>query len=84
MIPEMHEGKSYRGQDHDLFSLAVLLFSMRAGYLPFQEAHPKNYWYELIVNENFKQFWEDHEADKNGHFTSELKDLLNQMLSYDP
>jgi len=47
-------------------------------------ADPKNYWYELIVKGNFEQFWLDHEEDKNGQLSSELKNLINGMLCYEP
>jgi len=81
MAPEVLAGKKY-DESADLFSSAVILFIMLAGFPPFQFATKQDWWYNKIMNDKFSLFWKAHE--RSAYFSDAAKDLINKMLSCDP
>jgi len=49
MAPEIKEGKTYKGQNVDMFSIGVILFIIVQGIFPFKEARKKEYFYNLLL-----------------------------------
>ena len=91
MAPEMHCGQQqlcdgpFCPTDADLFACAVLLFFMRTGQQPFQEATAKCKFYRKILRGNLDEFWSLHESQyPAGYFSEEFKQLLNFMLRAQP
>lgn len=41
----------------DIFALGVLLFTMRVGAFPFQEATSRDWWYQKILSKRYPLFW---------------------------
>ncbi|KAK4879563.1 hypothetical protein RN001_007709 [Aquatica leii] len=72
LAPEIILCKGY-GQSADWWSFGVLIYEMSAGYPPFY-SHDSMKIYEKIVSGKFK-FAQ--------HFTTELKDLLRNILQID-
>jgi len=81
MAPEILAGSKY-DESVDLFSAAVILFIMLAGFPPFQFATKQDWWYNKIMSEKFALFWKAHE--RSAYFTPEAKDLINKMIAFDP
>lgn len=48
MAPEIKQSKVYDGMQVDIFSAAVILFTMVQGIFPFKEAKRTDYFYSLI------------------------------------
>jgi len=80
MAPEIKEGKVYDGCHVDMFSAGVILFIIVQGIFPFKEAKKDEYFYNLLLNEKFDQYWK-----KTGgtNLSDEFKDLILKMFSYD-
>ena len=58
MAPEIKEGnKLYDGQKADLFSAGVVLFILVRGIFPFKEARKEEFFYSLLCQGNFKEYW---------------------------
>ena len=81
MPPEIKELKTYDGQKADMFSVGVILFIIVQGIFPFSEAKPDEYFYKMIVEKDFAKYW-----SKTGgeNLSTEFKDLIIKMLSYNP
>jgi len=65
----------------DIFSCAVVLFVMVAGYPPFLAAHKTDKWYKLIAVNDMEKFWYKHRKAK---LSEDVKELLTQMFCYKP
>ena len=49
---------TYKVGQVDLFACAVILFSMVYGVPPFGEAKAKDPWYNLMIKQKYKAFWQ--------------------------
>ena len=49
-------GKTYDGQQIDMFSTGVILFIIVQGIFPFKEAKKDEYFYNLIINGKLDQY----------------------------
>ena len=49
MAPEIKEGKMYKSQNVDMFSIGVILFIIVQGIFPFKEARKEEYFYNLLL-----------------------------------
>lgn len=58
MAPEIKEGKPYNGEKIDLFSAGVILFILIRGIFPFKEARKEEFFYNLLINERYTEYWE--------------------------
>ena len=66
MAPEMIEGKSYKGEDVDLFSAVIILFIMVSGSPPFNFADQNRCsFYKMIANKEWRKFWQFHSKGKS-------------------
>jgi serine/threonine protein kinase len=80
MAPEIKEGKTYDGNQIDMFSTGVILFIIVQGIFPFKEAKKDEYFYNLILQGKLDQYWK-----KTGglDLSNDFKDLILKMFSYD-
>ena len=80
MAPEIKEGKTYDGMQIDMFSTGVILFIIVQGIFPFKEAKKDEYFYNLILNNDFETYWK-----KTGgqNLSPEFKDLIIKMFQYE-
>ena len=80
MAPEIKEGKTYDGQQIDMFSTGVILFIIVQGIFPFKEAKKDEYFYNLLLKKDYATYWK-----KTGgqNLSEEFKDLILRMFSYE-
>ena len=71
----------YDGIKNDIFSLGVLLFVITIGRFPFEKSNYSDRHYRLIMGKKYEDFWCYYEEY---NLTDEFKDLINNLLSYDP
>lgn len=64
----------YNGESVDVFSTGVVLFAMISGKYPFSKATNDDSRYKMIMNKEFKQFWQG--IDKGGLFSTTCRDLI--------
>lgn len=83
MPPEQHILHTYTGMANDMFASAVVLFIMVTQCLPFDKAVPDDVYYNLIIKNHSKTFWNIFEKE-GVHLSPELKDLLLNMLQLEP
>jgi len=58
---------------------------MYAGFCPFRIASIKDELYKHIARGDYSKFWRFHERFvPQGYFTEEFKDLITNMLSFQP
>ena len=81
MAPEIKEGKTYDGRQADVFAVGVILFVMGVGTFPFEEATSESANYNLIIEGKNEEFW--NKFDQKKELTTEFKDLMLSMVSYD-
>ena len=57
MAPEIKEGRVYNGKKADIFSVGVVLFILIRGIFPFKEARKEEFFYNLICQKNYQEYW---------------------------
>mmetsp|Transcript_13573 Transcript_13573/g.23096 ORF Transcript_13573/g.23096 Transcript_13573/m.23096 type:complete len:210 (+) Transcript_13573:414-1043(+) len=80
MAPEIKEGKTYDGKQIDIFSTGVILFIIVQGIFPFKEAKKDEYFYNLLINGKYEQYWQKVGGQ---NLSEEFKDLITKIFSYD-
>ena len=77
----------------DIFSISIILWQMLNGYnkYPFKNPNKNDELYINIINNNFDQFWLNHNDCKiitdninNRSKLLSIKDLFNKMFEYNP
>jgi len=81
MAPEIKEEKKYDGRKTDIFSIGVILFVLVQGIFPFREGNKDDYFYKLLINQNYNLYWIEIFSED---LSDEFKDLMTKMLHYDP
>ena len=76
--------KEYQGQAADIYALGVILFVMRFGNMPMEQATSNNAYYRLIKSNNQDKFWEAHINHSKISVSEEFKSLINSMIHPDP
>lgn len=83
--PELREKRCLNPCSSDVYSLGVILFVMRMGYLPYfeNESVEGNNLQELMLND-IEEFWKAHKMiNKRSEFSMEFKELFASMVSID-
>ena len=57
MAPEIKKREIHDGRKADLFSAAVVLFTLAHGIFPFQEACKSDFFYALILTGQIDTYW---------------------------
>lgn len=81
MAPEIAQGQKYSGYKADIFSAAVILFTLVRGIFPFMGSTPEDQFYNYIYKKDFAGYWEVVEAEDA---SKDFKDLMQKLLSHDP
>lgn len=83
--PEIEELEQYWGQDVDIFSAGVTLFSLVFGTSPFDKAAFDDSMYNMFAL-NTLTFWKCHLSNMGPNFSisAELLNLISAMIQYDP
>lgn len=81
MAPEIKEGKMYKGLHVDLFSAGVILFILIKGIFPFKEARKEEFFYNLLIQGKFEEYWEKVQGQS---LSEDCRDLLQKLFSYNP
>ena len=86
MAPELHTRQKYKGQEVDLFAMAIILFILYTGHPPFNSAHPtKDPYYVMLAEGRIDAFWAQHSKNKpQGFFEPAFVDLMTHMLALQP
>jgi len=78
MAPEIINGVKY-DEKADIFAAGVILFIMLAGFPPFQNAVPNDWWFDKLMKKKYRLFWMAHE--RTAEFSDEAKTLIQAMLA---
>jgi serine/threonine protein kinase len=85
MAPQILAKVPYRGNEVDLFAMAVILFIMYTGHPPFNEASRHDDYYRLLMENKADRFWKYHKRQHDKDFFSEdFMDLFTTMVSLHP
>jgi len=57
MAPEIIEGKKYKGSEVDIFSIAVILFALVNGLVPFRSAKLSDPNYNCLVKGQVRRYF---------------------------
>ncbi len=83
MAPEVLERNAgYHGGPADVWSSAVILFIMVAGFPPLAVAQRGDWWFDRIRNRQWSHFWAAHE--RSATFTDAFKSLIQSMFNANP
>jgi len=69
----------YDAKAADIWSLGIILFILVAGCPPLKHSLSGDWWFDRLKAKDHANFWLAHEQKIK--FSSEFKDLINQMLS---
>lgn len=64
-----------------MFSAGVILFILIRGIFPFKEARKEEFFYNLLANEKYNEYWEKVQGN---YLSVECRDLIQKLFSYDP
>mmetsp|Transcript_11062 Transcript_11062/g.10986 ORF Transcript_11062/g.10986 Transcript_11062/m.10986 type:complete len:127 (-) Transcript_11062:383-763(-) len=81
MAPEVLAKQEYDCRQHDLYAAAIVLFILATEHPPFTTADPEDQYFKRICSEEWPEFWRVHQECE---LSESFKDLLSQMLAYDP
>ena len=81
MAPEIKKRETHDGRKADLFSAAVVLFTLVRGIFPFQQACKSDSFYTLIMVGQIETYW-SHVGGES--LSAEFKDLFIKMVDEDP
>ena len=80
MAPEIKEGKTYRGEQIDMFSIGVITWIIVCGIFTFKEAKRDEYFYNLLnTNQTDKYFMKTNQRN----LSPEFKDLILKFFAYE-
>ena len=87
MAPEILAHQPYQPNVVDLFALGTILFIMRSAHVPFKNANAADRMYRMVIDNEIEEFWRVHQAnhaEDPEYFSEGFKDLVSNMLRYQP
>ena len=83
--PETYGRNFYDGEKIDIFSIGVILFSIKIKVCPFPKASPNDFLYKYIKNKDEDNYWKIYGKMINlPHLSKEFKKLFFKMVSFNP
>jgi len=82
--PEIFIRNPFIGTYGDIFACGVILFILVTGTYPFRCAVQGDQIYQMIIENDFENFWEFTSKKLNKDFSDGFKNLINLLLSFDP
>ena len=82
--PEIFLRNPYIGSHADIFACGVILFILVTGAYPFKCALHEDKIYQMIIDNDFENFWEYTSKKFNRKFSDGFKNLINLLLLFDP
>lgn len=80
MAPEMFSARSgYDARKTDVWACGVILFTMLAGFPPFQKPDKSDWWFNKLQAKKYALFWKAHE--RSVKFSDSAKQIINAMLT---
>jgi serine/threonine protein kinase len=77
--PELHSKTPYYGICNDIFAMAVTLFVITTGAMPFKQATPQDAHYHYIFKNDYQGYWK-----KRGlKLSPAFMDLFNNLVAND-
>lgn len=64
----------------DLFALGIILFILKTGLPPFNQAHTSDTHYKLLITNRADLFWKSQAKLTKKTFSDEFMDLVTNML----
>lgn len=87
MAPEIFKGTGYLGRSVDIFALGVILFSMKTGNPPFNNATPQDNYYRFLQcyhYEGYWPIWDRHAKNSGFELPLDFKNLFVAMVWFYP
>ena len=87
MAPEIKARMPYQPQVVDLYALGIVIFVLYLGKMPFNKATPSDYLFDCFIKRDMINFWKIHEAhvaNPSKSIPDDFKDLISNMLAYQP
>ena len=82
IAPEILLNQPYNGINADIFSLGQILFNLVTGLYGFQAARPNDQFYNLIIQQNIAQYWQN--LGNQINVSQEFKNLFIGMVDPNP
>ena len=82
IAPEILLNQPYNGITADIFSLGQILFNLVTGLYGFQAARPNDQFYNLIIQQNIAQYWQN--LGNQINVSQEFKNLFIGMVDPNP
>ena len=82
MAPEILSNQPYNGITADIFSLGQILFNLVTGLYGFHAARPNDQFYNLIIQQNIAQYWQN--LGNQINVSQEFKNLFIGMVDPNP
>ena len=80
MAPEIKEGKTYRGEQVDMFSIGVITWIIVCGIFPFKEAKKNEYFYNLLTTNQTEKYFQ---KTNQSNLSEDFKDLILKFFAYE-
>lgn len=84
VVLENEEPKGYDGEKADIFSLGVILFSLRTCRIGFIEATSNDDFYKNIIDGKISEYWSLLKKNGIDGLTEEFKNLYIKLVSPNP
>ena len=82
IAPEILLNQPYNGITADIFSLGQILFNLVTGLYGFQAARPNDQFYNLIIQQNIAQYWQN--LGNQINVSQDFKNLFIGMVDPNP
>ena len=82
MAPEISTNQPYNGITADIFSLGQILFNLVTGLYGFHAARPNDQFYNLIIQQNIAQYWQN--LGNQINVSQDFKNLFIRMVDPNP